>query len=69
VHVLVDSFCVPISLLVADSNISDATVVKGLFNKMFITDDIFKTHCKLFLADSGYSSFAVTDYITSNLGV
>lgn len=66
VHVLVDSLQVPIAFLVSDSCVHDKVMVENLFSSKFISDDIFKTYCHNFLADTGYSAHDVNDFITRN---
>jgi len=65
VHAIVDLYRVPISFIVTDCNVSDSVVVKLLIEKAFINIDIMNNHCQTFLADSAYSGFITTEYITS----
>ena len=65
VHAIVDLYKVPISFIVTDCNISDSAIVQQLIENMFIDINTINDHCQTFLADSAYSGFITTEYITS----
>lgn len=64
IHAIVDSRGVPISLVFKPSTVHDSTVITELFDNKFVSDEVLSKYCHTFLADSSYTTFNVTDYVT-----
>ena len=67
IHAIVDSNRVVIATLITDCTINDSVTIKNLFDNLLVDHDLLKKHIDVFLADSSYSSFYNTHYLT-NIG-